>query len=117
MTTEEIEKAGWEYANKSIDETTEIPKDIEQIRSYAVTDFMEGAEFADRHWIEKTAWRDLLDVFPPEGKAIIFKFTQNVEKVHCRLGFIGLGFILLDRGDSLSERHAKELGTFWKEIE
>ena len=79
--------------------------------------FKEGLESANKHWQEKTRWRDLSSEFPPEEKAILFKSTKNVEKVHCRLGFIGLGLILLDRSDSLSEREAKELGTFWKEIE
>ena len=50
MKTEEIEKAGWEYAKRSIDETTEIPNCIEQIRASAVTDFMEGAEWMNKHW-------------------------------------------------------------------
>ena len=59
MTTEEINKAGWEYVNESIDETTEIPKNIELIKASAIVDFIEGAKFVNKHWQEKTKWRSL----------------------------------------------------------
>lgn len=79
--------------------------------------FIAGAAYANSNWQEKTKYKELSKEFPPEGKPLIFKFTENVQKVHCHLGYIGLGFILLDNGDSLSEREAKELGTLWKELE
>ena len=49
MTTEEINKAGWEYVNESIDETTEIPKNIELIKASAIVDFIESAKFVNKH--------------------------------------------------------------------
>ena len=89
MTTEEIIKAGWEYANTSIDETTEIPKDFRQIKAPAVVDFMEGAKFMNKHWQEKTRWKSL-EKEPPkfEGQKyeVLVRFSPGIHDIVCIVG-------------------------------
>ena len=51
MTTEEINKAAEEYATK-LDVST---FDYKAARK----DFREGADFANKHWQEKTRWKSL----------------------------------------------------------
>lgn len=111
METEEIEKAADEFCLKrrldSLDSRGYPPK----------VWFKAGAEFADKHWQEKTKYKSLSEELPQEGEPVILKFTENVQKVYCRLGCVALGFILLDDGDSLSQREAKELGALWRKLE
>ena len=111
MTTEEINKAGWEYANKSIDETTEIPKNIELIKASAVVDFIEGAKFVNKHWQEKTRWRSLLTA-PPELPSNPSEEKQVLIK-HAKGGY-DVKFLVKQ---SSIDYWLKEGFVFWKEIE
>ena len=118
ITREEIERAAKEYAEKEVvmGSAYIYPTHRRFVEAKAES-FKAGAELVDKYWQEKTKYKSLSDELPKEGEPVIFKFTKNVQKVYCRLGCVALGFILLDDGDSLSQREAKELGAFWKKLE
>ena len=108
MTTEEINRAGWEYANESIDETTEIPKNIELIKASAVVDFIEGAKFVNKHWQEKTKWipvEERLPVFEVKRRTILVKTGDDL-----------YSFLWIIQEVSLSDFECQGY-THWKEIE
>lgn len=77
--------------------------------------FKQGAYLSNKYWRNKNQWKDISSC--PEETALIFKFTENVEKKYCRLGYVFYGFVLLDRGDSISIDEAIFYGVKWKEIE
>lgn len=63
METEEIEKAASEYANTNLlDETN--PAFIEAAILCSFDDFKAGAEFANKHWQEKTRWIPVEEKLP-----------------------------------------------------
>lgn len=67
MTTEEIEKAASEYADFT--KTACLVDGIELTSDdyvFAEADFRNGAEFADKHWQEKTRWKSLEKEPPSE---------------------------------------------------
>ena len=72
--------------------------------------FAIGVEFAQR-------WIPISEEFPPEDVAIIFKFTKEVEKVYCKLGWVCCGIVLLDNGDSLFPKQLDFYGIEWRLIE
>ena len=81
MTTEEIEKAAEEYATK-LDVST---FDYKAARK----DFREGADFANKHWQEKTRWKSL-ETEPPkfEGQKyeILVRFSPRIHDIVCIVG-------------------------------
>ena len=78
--------------------------------------FKRGAYFSNKYWRKFNEWRDISVRMPDEDKPVIFKFTKNVDKTYCRLGYICFDFILLDRGDSMSKEEAIWLGAMYKYI-
>ena len=73
MTTEEIEKAVEEYAIK-LDVST---FDYQAARK----DFREGADFANKHWQEKTRWKSLEKEPPSEygyGKMYLLRAESGI---------------------------------------
>ena len=103
MTTEEIEKAAEEYATK-LDVST---FDYKAARK----DFREGADFANKHWQEKTRWKALLTEppklpsNPSEEKQVLIKHAKG-----------GYDVKFLVKQSSI-DYWLKEGFVFWKEIE
>lgn len=89
MTTEEIEKAANEFAEKH---GFRVPYDgsnefYDKVDVRASKDgFKAGAEFVDKHWREKTRWRSL-EKEPPkfEGQKyqILARYSPNMHDVAC----------------------------------
>lgn len=81
MTTEEIDKAAEEYAIK-LDVST---FDYKAARK----DFREGADFANKHWQERTRWRSL-EKEPPkfEGQKyeVLVRFSPGIHDIVCIVG-------------------------------
>ena len=91
MTTEEIEKAAEEYANKHFSS-----KDIEmyqlsgkQVSRIIKTTFASGVEFSDKHWQERTRWKSL-EKEPPKFEdqkyQILVRHSPNIRDVACIIG-------------------------------
>ena len=113
MTTEEIDKAAEEYANKRFSS-----KDIEmyqlsgkQVSRIIKTTFASGVEFSDKHWQEKTRWipvEERLPVKPSRTRQILGKDKHTVWVV-----FISCS----DEGYLNSLESLKREFTHWKEID
>ena len=101
-----IEKAAEEYA-KGLNYSLEAKHNMCQ--EDFIFAFMKGAKFTQK-------FIPISEEFPPEDGAIIFKFTKNVEKVHCKLGWCCCGIILLDNGDSLFPKQLDFYGIEWRPI-
>ena len=103
MTTEEIEKAAKEYAANL---------DVQEFDYKAAKkDFIEGAEFVNKHWQEKTRWKSLLTnppklpSNPSEEKQVLIKHAKG-----------GYDVKFLVKQSSI-DYWLKEGFVFWKEIE
>lgn len=108
MTTEEIKKAAKDYVDKSINEE-HIYDDIGLIKSAAMVDFMEGVEFANKHWQEKTRWIPITERLPEirEKEYIIYAKNNNVTYDYA--------ILIIDDADSMA--YLKIAFTHWKEID
>lgn len=109
MTTEEIEKAASEYADFT--KTACLADGIEFTSDdyvFTKADFRNGAEFADKHWQEKTRWipvEERLPVFGGERRTILVKTGENL-----------YAFLWIIQELSLSDFECQQY-THWKEIE
>ena len=85
-------------------------KDLSRMsRELLFNGFVNGVEFSQR-------FIPIRDEFPPDDVAIIFKFTKEVEKEYCKLGWCCCGIILLDNGDSLFPKQLDFYGIEWRPI-
>lgn len=107
MTTEEIEKAARDYVDISID-AKQIYSDIGLVKSAAMVDFMEGVEFANKHWQEKTRWIPIKERLPELRKTPYWVVVKN-EK--------GYDYACVNIISEVYFEHLKLLFTHWKEIE
>ena len=101
-----IDERAKEYA-KCLNYSMEAKHNMSQ-EDFAIA-FKSGVEFSQK-------FIPISDEFPPEGCAMIFKFTKNVEKEHCKLGWCLCGVVLLDNGGSLSQEQLNFYGTEWRPI-
>ena len=101
MTTEEIEKAANEYQERIYTDVYEEGS-LEEQKLQCLNDFKAGADFANKHWQEKTRWKSL-ETEPPTnytyGKMYLLRteserpylvplpYKESVEE------FISCGFI------------------------
>ena len=114
MTNEEIEKAANEFAEKH---GFRVPYDgsnefYDKVDVRASKDgFKAGAEFADKHWQEKTRWIPIEERLPLRQSRTRQIFCKN--KYIVSVVFISCG----DKGYLNSIESLKREFTHWKEIE
>ena len=112
MTTEEIEKAAEEYTQKFVDKI-QLAQNYESAILYAIHDFIKGAEFANKHWQEKTRWIPVEERLPPRGTETRQVFVKNIRTYKLNWTIIScFDDFYLDDVEFITRNF-----THWKEIE
>ena len=108
MTTEEIEKAAKEYANKffSIRDIWMYYFSGKQVHDIIKDTFMLSAEFINKYWQEKTRWIPIEERLPDRDKHVLWKTQGN-------------GYFVMKLGKDTNFEWFKTYAkvTHWREIE